>query len=190
MRVPSHIFFLLIVTPFLFTAYSQRRLDSYLKRDNLAFSPDTLTVRDSVRIQGKIVSVGRSTKSPTLAIALSAVLPGAGQVYTERYWKIPLIWGFGAWFASQWIKAQDLYSGARDRYRASVERGENGGRGNSQYLYERDFYHDERDRFAFYIAITYVLNIVDAYVGASLYNFDVSEDLGGTARLQLNIRIR
>ncbi|HXG38899.1 MAG TPA: DUF5683 domain-containing protein [Bacteroidota bacterium] len=127
------------------------------------------------------------TKSTTLAMVLSAVVPGAGQIYTGRYWKIPIIWGAGIYFGSIWSRANNLYKDARDRYQASLQ---GGGAGDAQARYERDFYRDERDRFAFYIAITYALNIIDAYVGASLYNFDVSDDLGGNAKLQLKIPIR
>ena len=41
----------------------------------------------------------------------------------------------------------------------------------------RDFYKDQRDSFTWYFFILYVLNIVDAYVDASLYGFDVSPTL-------------
>jgi len=128
------------------------------------------------------------TKSTTLAMALSALVPGAGQVYTGRYWKIPIIWGAGIYFGTIWSRANNLYKDARDRYQASLR---GGGAGDAQARYERDFYHDERDRFALYLAITYALNIIDAYVGASLYTFDVmSDDLGGNARLQLRIPMK
>lgn len=122
-------------------------------------------------------------------MVLSGVLPGAGQVYTGRYWKIPIIWGFGVYFAGQWNKANNLYKDASERFQLSLNQAVSVGRGDAQARYERDFYHDERDRFAFYIAITYALNIIDAYVGASLYNFDVSDDLGGNARLRVQIPI-
>jgi hypothetical protein len=115
-------------------------------------------------------------------------VPGAGQIYTGRYWKIPIIWGAGIYFGSIWNRANNLYEDARDRFQASLA--QSGGRGDAQARHERDFYRDERDRFAFYIAITYALNIIDAYVGASLYNFDVSDDLGGNARLSINIPIK
>ncbi len=176
---PLILLFLCIISSIAFSQHSVRL--QLLKQESSAivlppFSPDS-TVAVSPR----------QTKSPTLAIMLSAILPGAGQVYTERYWKIPLIWGFGAYFASVWNKANDLYQRARDRYQTSVDQKVNGGLGDAQTRYERDFYHDERDRFAFYIAITYALNIIDAYVGASLYNFDVSDELGGNAKLQMRI---
>ena len=127
----------------------------------------------------------RKTKSTTTAVLLSAFVPGAGQVYTERYWKIPIIWGFGVYLGSQWNKANNRYSDAADRYSASLASGLE----DTRARYERDFYHDERDRFAFYLALTYVLNLVDAYVGASLYTFDVSDDLGGNAQIRFSIPI-
>ncbi|HEX9829248.1 MAG TPA: DUF5683 domain-containing protein [Bacteroidota bacterium] len=135
-----------------------------------------------------IVAISPSErKSTTTAVLLSAALPGGGQVYTERYWKIPIIWGFGIYFGSQWNKADNRYSDASDRYTESLALGAGG---DARARYERDFYRDERDRFAFYLALTYFLNLVDAYVGASLYEFDVSDDLGGNAELRLSIPIR
>lgn len=136
--------------------------------------PDSL-MGDSVSV--RIIS----SKSTTTAVLLSAVLPGAGQIYTGRYWKVPLILGFGGYFASVWVKQNNRYADARSNYQASVDAGENSGQGNPEYLKERDFYHDDRDRFAFYLAITYLLNLVDAYVGASLYSFDVGDNLGSTS---------
>ncbi len=121
------------------------------------------------------------SKSPTTAVLLSAVLPGAGQIYTGRYWTVPIILGFGGYFASTWIRQNNHYLDARSKYQESVDAGENNGQGNAQLLRERDFYHDDRDRFAFYFAITYLLNLVDAYVGASLYTFDVGDNLGSTS---------
>jgi hypothetical protein len=131
-----------------------------------------------------------SSKSPTTAILLSALIPGAGQVYTGRYWKVPLILGFGAYFVSTWIKMDRHYTESRDAYSASVTAGANAGQGDSRMLYERDFYRDERDRFGFYIVLTYLLNIVDAYVGASLYDFDVGDNLGGGTSVKISIPIR
>lgn len=125
-----------------------------------------------------------------MAMALSALLPGAGQVYVHRYWTIPVIWGFGGYFGSIWVKANNLYVNARDKYQESVRRGENNGLGSDQLKFERDFYRNQRDRFAFYFVLTYALNILDAYVGASLYSFDVSDDLGGNVSLRLEVPLR
>jgi len=135
-------------------------------------------------------SVLQTSKSPATAILLSAVLPGAGQIYTGRYWKVPLILGFGAYFVSMWVKMNNHYAESRDAYAASVAAGVSAGQGDSRMLYERDFYRDERDRFGFYVVLTYLLNIIDAYVGASLYDFDVGDNLGGGTSVKLSIPIR
>lgn len=155
-------------------------------QQSLAQSYHLLNKSSSFPLDSIVAVSPPETKSTTLAMVLSAVVPGAGQIYTGRYWKIPIIWGAGIYFGSIWSRANNLYKDARDRYQASLQ---GGGAGDAQARYERDFYRDERDRFAFYIAITYALNIIDAYVGASLYNFDVSDDLGGNAKLQLRVPI-
>ncbi len=131
----------------------------------------------------------KPARSPALATILSAAVPGAGQIYSQRYWTLPLIWGFGYWFVRQYIGQDRKYDEWRARYTATINTPAYGPGGDAYAKYVRDFYRDQRDSFAFYLALTYVLNIVDAYVGASLYSFDVSEDLGGTANLRLQVRL-
>ncbi len=128
-------------------------------------------------------------KSPTTAILLSAILPGAGQVYTGRYWKIPIVLGFSGYFISEVVKLNKSYTSARGQYTESVNNGVNSGQGDPQLLYERDFYHDERDRFGFYFLLTYLLTMVDAYVDASLFDFDVSENLTGWTSVKISVPI-
>ena len=131
----------------------------------------------------------RGSRSPALAVALSAVVPGAGQIYAKRYWTLPFVWGFGYWFIRQYRAADSKYVEWRSSYTDAVATSPPPGLTLTDIKRIRDFYRDERDRFAFYLAITYVLNIVDAYVGASLYNFDVGENLGATRNLQLRLNI-
>lgn len=186
-------FLLLLLLLFFSSSSAQQKVSSFLlKPVPRALLGDFRSETDSLPEQGPKGQAARSSKekSTTLAMALSAVVPGAGQIYVGRYWTLPLIWGFGGYFVSIWIKADDLYVSARERYNESVKRGENGGLGSDQLKYERDFYRDQRDKFAFYLALTYLLNIVDAYVGASLYSFDVSDDLGGNVSVRLNVPLR
>ncbi|HTP12450.1 MAG TPA: DUF5683 domain-containing protein [Bacteroidota bacterium] len=131
----------------------------------------------------------QNEKSPSLAMLMSAVLPGAGQVYVHRYITIPIIWGFGYYFAKSWVEQNNHYHEWSDSVSASV-RADSLGKGNENFRNIRDLYRDDRDKFAFYIAIVYILNIVDAYVGASLYSFDVSDNLGGSAAIRFRIPIR
>jgi hypothetical protein len=129
-------------------------------------------------------------KSPRMAVLLSALLPGAGQVYTGRYWKVPIVLGFSGYFVYEVIKLNDSYKSSQGKFTESVSKGENNGQGNAQLQYERDFYRDERDRFGFYFLLTYLLNIVDAYVDASLFDFDVGDNLTGGTSLKIRIPIR
>jgi len=131
----------------------------------------------------------KAGKSPGLAMLMSMIVPGSGQIYVHRYITIPIIWGFGIYFAKAWNDQNNRYIYYRDLFTASVK-ADSTGNGDGQYQSIRDFYRDDRDKFAFYLAITYVLNIIDAYVGASLYSFDVSDNLGGSAALRLRIPIR
>lgn len=142
-----------------------------------------------VQFPDTVPKTNLSKKSPLTAVVLSGLLPGAGQVYAERYWKIPVIYGFGAWFAINWRKADDLYLQYRSEYGESLVGGSFAGQGDERLRSIRDFYRNERDRFALYIALTYLLNVVDAYVGASLYNFDVSEDLAGESMVRMKISL-
>lgn len=150
-------------------------------------SQQSYVLEDS--LPGDSTGPPRTLKSTTTAILLSAAVPGAGQIYTGRYWKVPIILGFGGYFVSMWMKMDDHYRDSRDAYAASIADGIYKGQGDPRLQYERDFYRDERDRFGFYVVLTYLLNIVDAYVGASLYDFDVGDNLGGTSvRIRVPIR--
>jgi hypothetical protein len=125
-----------------------------------AAQPETTAVRD--------------TKSPGKAVLFSAVLPGLGQIYTKSYWKLPIIWGLGGYYIHEWTKYNNRYRDYRDQYKKSLE---SSSQGDLQIRNLRDFYRSARDSFAWYFGILYLANLVDAYVSASLYEFDVSDDL-------------
>ncbi len=111
----------------------------------------------------------QQSRSPALAMLFSAIVPGAGQAYTASYWKVPVIMGFGVYFASVWLSSNRNYLDYRNRYRANPS--------DEDLLSQREFYRDQRDTFAWYFLILYVINIADAYVDASLYDFNVGPDL-------------
>ena len=133
-----------------------------------------------------------STKSAGLAVGLSAVLPGAGQIYNESYWKAPVIWGLTTYWVYEWIDLNGKYKDFRDQFQKSVETFPP--YGDTQKQRVRDFYRDERDKFAWYLGALYFVNLLDAYITANLYDFNVSPDLGadGTVapRLTASIRLR
>ncbi len=131
--------------------------------------PDS-TTHDSLRFGDSLSVPYRQTKSTLLAMGLSAAVPGLGQVYNGSYWKVPVIAGFAGWFIYNWIDLNKSYKNYKDRYAASVTAASPGGDQNLMSI--RDFYRNERDSFAWYLGILYAVNIIDAYVDASLYDFD------------------
>ena len=106
-------------------------------------------------------------KSPLGAVLRSAVIPGWGQIYNESYWKAPVIWGITGALVYSWIQYNKDFNFYRDKYINS---------GNEQYRYLRTFYQDQRDLMTIYIGLTYLLNLVDAYVDAQLFDFTVNEN--------------
>ena len=121
------------------------------------------------------------------AVLRSAVLPGWGQAYNESYWKIPVIAGFLGYYVYGWVRNDDRYKEYRDLYSDSIT--EENDQGNPTYLRVREFYKDQRDQFAVYFGIAYFLNLIDAYVDAHLFDFDVTPD-PYTHNPQLNIRFK
>jgi len=144
-----------------------------------AFAASGFTGADTIpnAARGETSAPRRGKKSSLKAVGLSAILPGAGQVYTEQYWKVPVILGLGGYWVYEWSRNNDRYHEFRDLYAASIVT--TPPQGDGRYLSLREFYRDQRDSFTWYLGALYLLNVVDAFVGAELYDFDVSPDLGG-----------
>lgn len=118
-------------------------------------------------------------KSPWGAVLRSAIIPGWGQIYNESYWKVPIVWGITGWLVYIWVDNNNLYKDNRNLFLQT---------GDDRYKRFRDFYRDQRDQFAIYIVLTYLLNLVDAYVDAHLFDFNVDENYF-TGQKMYNLRI-
>ena len=121
--------------------------------------------------------------SPKKASVLSAILPGAGQFYNKKYWKIPLVYGAigtGIYFIGENTK---LFRQYKKAYKYRID-------GDSTTVDMRfpdasdagikanmEFYRRWRDIAYIGTAAAYILNILDASVDVHLKEFDVSEDL-------------
>lgn len=149
---------------------------------------------DSTQIKKTIKNSGikkfRMKKSPTTAVLLSAVLPGAGQFYNESYWKIPIIAGLVGYFGYEYFRQNNFYKDYRDQYSASQT--PQNPEGNLSLKELREFYRDQRDDFIWYFTIVYVINLVDAYIDAHLFDFDVKDENSGTnsKMYRLNFKIK
>ena len=129
---------------------------------------------------GQSTKEGKNLKSAHKASILSAVIPGAGQVYNKKYWKVPIIYASlttSIYFIydnqNKLTNYQDAYisrsNGGTDEYNDVYN--------DSQLLTIVDYYERNRDVSYIITAAIYLLNIVDASVDAHLFDFDISEDL-------------
>lgn len=125
----------------------------------------------------------RQRHEPRRATIYSAVLPGAGQVYNRKYWKVPIVLGgLGTciWFvqrnATQMDRYRSAYLAIIDGDPATVD--EFNGRFSPDALRGvADQYQRWRDLSYILTAGVYLLNIVDATVDAHFVRFDVGGDL-------------
>jgi hypothetical protein len=122
-------------------------------------------------------------KSPKKAAIYSAVIPGTGQIYTKKYWKVPIIYG-GLVTSAYFINDNNnQYNEYRDAALLSYETGEDQlGYTYSELIILKDHYKRNREISYFSFVGVYILNIIDASVNAHLFHFDVSDDIS------LNIR--
>lgn len=139
---------------------------------------------DSLRVSNASpATVGISTHSVSKALWLSTALPGAGQIYNRKYWKAPLIWAGLAttiWFAQDNNK---IYRDFADAYDMRVDDDPNtvdayvGVYSERQLIVLQNQFRRWRDLNIILTVGVYLYNILDAYVDAHLFYFDVSEDL-------------
>ncbi len=129
------------------------------------------------------------------AMWLALVIPGAGQIYNRKYWKLPIIYGgfLGCAYAMRWNNQMYLdYSQAYldimddDPTTKSYEQflhlgttinSSNESRYQSIFKSRKDRYRRWRDLSFFVMLGVYALSVIDAYVDASLSQFDISDDL-------------
>lgn len=114
---------------------------------------------------------------------MSVVIPGLGQIYNKKYWKVPLIYGGVAALVYYGNSNNDYYVIFRDAY--NIKKGtiegtipEEISQLDDQALVSwREKYRRSRDLCIIGLFGIYMLNIIDANVDAYLFNFDVSDDL-------------
>lgn len=117
---------------------------------------------------------------PTKAAFYSAILPGLGQAYNKKYWKIPIVYGALATSMYFYLDNNKKYHSVRDAYKRRLA-----GFTDDQYDYLDDarliqaqrFYQRNRDLSLLVTIGFYVLNIVDANVDAHLMQFNVNDNL-------------
>ena len=134
-----------------------------------------------------------SKHPPRAAMLMSMCLPGLGQAYNRKYWKMPLVYasmGTTLYFFAQNNKLYRQYKQAYINKTDTLPTTIDGYPDYSdQQLKELEDYHRKyRDLNVILTALCYTINIVDAYVDAHLMHFDVSDDLSFHVAPALNFQ--
>ena len=120
-------------------------------------------------------------KKPSKAALYSTVLPGLGQAYTNKYWKIPIIY---AGLITSGYYVNDNYQKYNLYKNTFIDRVN--GEKNDQFINiysDKDlqtltsFYRRNTEVSSLLFLLTYILNILDASVSAHLVNYDISENI-------------
>ena len=121
-------------------------------------------------------------KSPRKAAILSSVLPGLGQIYNKRYWKVPIIYA-GLLTSTYYINDNNIqYKRYKNAYLKRLDNNPNnddfvGEYSSGDLLIIKDFYRRNREISILCFLGTYIINILDASVDSHLFDYDISEDI-------------
>lgn len=140
----------------------------------VAIAQDELIIEENkVEIQETL------PKNPKKATILSAILPGAGQVYNEKAWKVPLIYGgiiTDAYFIGFNNKRYQSFKEALNAFDEG-EPNEFPTLNRDGLVRNVDYWRRNRDITILLMGVIYALNIIDANVDAHLSGFEISDDL-------------
>lgn len=118
--------------------------------------------------------------SPHKATIYSALIPGLGQVYNKKYWKLPVIYGATGVLIYAFNYNNDQYNKYKNAF-ADMNAGEisyfEGYTTTGQLSRLKDSYRRNRDLNVISLAALYILNVVDATVDAHLFDYKISDDL-------------
>ena len=114
------------------------------------------------------------------ATYLALMFPGAGQIYNEQYWKLPIV--YGGFAAMAYIinfngRGYTRYKRAYDDVTQGIPDEFDGNYTEEQLRNTKNSFRRARDMAIFYMAGFYLLTVVDAYVSASFKQYDISDDL-------------
>ena len=168
-----------------------------LEHDSLsqAINNEVSLLVDSARIPTKpLKDMSTWRPNPKRALWLALVIPGGGQIYNRKYWKLPLVYGgfIGCLYAMNWNNT--MYKDYSQAY-IDIMDNDPGTQSYNQFLHNgatidsqearyktlfkqrKDRYRRWRDMSFFCLVGVYALSVIDAYVDAELSVFDISKDL-------------
>ena len=137
---------------------------------------DTAVISDNVLVSN--LEIG--TKNPLKASLYSAVLPGMGQIYNQKIWKVPLVWGLIGTGVGFTVHYNSRYHHYRDAFISELngEQHEYSGIFDASRLGTiQDDMRRNRDYAIALTVVAYALNILDATVDAHLFEIRKDRDL-------------
>ncbi len=171
-------------------------MDSIAMADSKALDAKEQSIMiDSTRIKKPKRDWNTWKPNPQRALWLALVLPGAGQIYNRKYWKLPIIYGgfMGCIYALTWnnMMYKDYSQAYLDimdddpgtaSYNKFLHLGVEINKSNEEHyksLFKsrKDKYRRWRDLSFFVMLGVYAISVIDAYVDAELSEFDISKDL-------------
>jgi hypothetical protein len=130
--------------------------------------------------------------APSRAAFYSSIVPGLGQIYNKKYWKVPLVYagmGVPIYF---WADNQRNYVRYRDEYKRRLQGIKDtsdptfGGLDDQRLIDAQNYYRRSRDLSVVITIGVYILSIVDANVDAHLMQFNVNDKLTIKPAFELN----
>lgn len=145
---------------------------------------------DKTNKKQKIKDSTKTVNHPKIAATRSAILPGLGQIYNKKYWKLPIVYGAlgatGGIFTYNLTNYKDLKQAYTGKFNARVFND------STEYFkikpnllplseeslrFNRDQFRRNLDYTVLVFVLLWGLNVVDAAVDAHLKSFDISPDL-------------
>lgn len=156
--------------------------------NHCAFAQDELNIVVQDSIKGEEIN----PIAPAKAAFYSAILPGLGQAYNKKYWKIPIVYAALGTGIGIYAYNNKNYHNYRDEYKRRLAGGTVDGNGKYDYLSEAQLvsaqkqFQKNRDLSLMITIGIYILNIVEANVNAHLMQFNVNDNLSLRPDLQQN----
>ena len=122
-------------------------------------------------------------QSAKKASIYSAIIPGYGQYYNKKYWKIPIIYAsigtafyIGKWNQNKYLIYREAFHFRTDKDETTIDKFENI-YSEANLVTIKNYHRKNRDLAYIICAGFYLLNIIDASVDSHLFNFSVNKDI-------------
>ncbi|MBR9998384.1 MAG: hypothetical protein KFF73_05400 [Cyclobacteriaceae bacterium] len=175
---------LIIISIFIFICIPESQAQRIIEGDTAVLVQPVIDSADLKYAVDTMMTDSSGENRANKAAMYAAILPGLGQIYNKRYWKLPILYGGAATMGFFIDYNHKKYEQFRNAYLEKTSLPEelwtdplaiNVAEDNLQNGI--DFYRRNRDLLMILLAGVYFLQIVDAHVDAHLMDFDISEDI-------------